>query len=364
MANKKIKTNIVLLLPVIAALFIGNSTAATTNSASVDLSKTEDLFSQPIKPNPLTSDPAAVVVRVNGEDITRGEITKLLDQVMQQFAGRVQPQQMQTMRAQMYERVKDQLITKKLLDKAVADAKIVVPQADIDAAIAEIKANLPEGKTLEDALKEQDMTLEKLTESIKDQLAIRTFMENQVKDIADATEAEAKEYYDTNPKDFTQPESVTASHILIKVEDTDTPEQKAAKKAKLEKIRKDIIDGKITFEDAAAADSDCPSKAKGGQLGTFQKGQMVPEFEVAAFSQEPGEVGDVIETQFGYHIIKVTKHTEEGPVSFEDAKADIIKYVTDKKKQEAIQAVIKKLHDNAKIEEVTTPTAAPAPAAK
>ena len=144
-----------------------------------------------------------------------------------------------------------------------------------------------------------------------------------------------------------------ASHILIKFEETDTDETKAAKKVQIEKIRADIISGTNTFEEAATAHSDCPSKAQGGSLGNFGKGQMVPEFEVAAFTQEIDEVGDVVETQFGYHIIKVTDHQEAGVVPYEESKEQLMVFLTGQKKQEAVSAFIKSLRDSATIEVVT-----------
>ena len=356
MSNKFSKTKVLLMLPVATAIVFASSSenaSATPGTEKVDLSQTEDLFSQPIKPNPLTTDPSTVIIRVNGEEITRGEINKVMNQTMQQIAGRVPPEQLQQMQAQMYSNIKDQLITKKLMDAAIAAANVEVTDEDITKAIDEIRASVPPGKTLEEALTASGTTIEELKANIKEQLATRKFLESKVEDIADATEADAKEFYDSNPDKFQKPEEVSASHILIKFEDTDTDETKAEKKAKLEKIRADIIAGTTTFEDAAAANSDCPSKAQGGSLGTFGKGRMVPEFEVAAFSQEKDEIGDIIETQFGYHIIKVTDHQEEGVVEFDEAKEQIEKYLTGQKKQEAISAYMKSLRDNATIEMVT-----------
>ncbi len=355
MFNKFSKTNVLTMLPIATALLLACGGIANANPTDdpVDLSKTEDLFSQPIKPNPLTTDPSTVMIRVNGEDITRGEINEVMKQTMQQMAGRVPPEKLQQMQAKMYDNIKEQLITKKLMDAAIAKANVVVTDEDVTNALNEVRASVPPGKTLEEALAASGTTIEKLTANIKEQLKTRKFLESKVEGISDATEAEAKEFYDSNPDKFKKPETVTASHILIKFEDTDTDETKAAKKAKLEKIRADIISGTNTFEEAATKYSDCPSKARGGSLGTFKKGQMVPEFEVAAFSQEKGEIGDIIETQFGYHIIKVTDHQEEGTVSFEDAKDQIITYLTGQKKQEAVTAYIKSLRDAATIEVVT-----------
>ena len=193
--------------------------------------------------------------------------------------------------------------------------------------------------------------MEKFKKEFREQLKAKKFLDQIVKDIPEATEAEAKAFYDQNGDKFTKPEMVTASHILITVDPSDSDEVKAEKKAKLEALRKDILSGKISFEDAAKANSDCPSKEQGGNLGEFAKGQMVPEFEMAAFTQEKGEIGEVIETQYGYHIIKVTDHKPAKKVSFEEAKKQIIDYLTGKKKHEKVTAYLKNLHDSATIKE-------------
>lgn len=326
--------------------------AKTPAPEPVDLTQTEDLFEQPVKPNPLTTDPASVIVRVNGEDITRGEITQMMNMAMQQLAGRVQPQQMQQIQGQMYEQVKNDLIAKKLIDAAVATANIEIADEEISAAIQEIKGRIPEGQTLEAALTAQGTTMVELTENIKNDMATRKFLEAKTEGIAEATEVEAKEFYDTNPDRFKKPESVSASHILLKFDEGETDEGKAAKKAELEKIRADIIAETITFVDSASTNSHCPSKAQGGSLGTFGKGQMVPEFEMAAFTQEIDEVGDVIETQFGYHIIKVSERTEEGVVDYDESKEQIIGFLSGQKKQQAVEEFIKSLRDSATIEEI------------
>lgn len=356
MFNKVTKTTLMALPVAIALVFTGcdeEEIAEAPVAEQVDLAQTEDLFSEPIQPNPLTTDPDAVLVRVNGEEITRGDVQKLMAAAMQQVAGQVPPQQLQQMQTQMYNNVREQLITKKLMDAAIVAANVVVSEEDLAAAMDEIRASVPPGQELDAALAASGTTLEELTENIKEQLATRQFLESKTEGVADATEAEAREFYDANPDRFKKPESVSASHILIKFDEADTDETKAEKKAQLEMIRTDIIAGTITFQDAAATNSHCPSKAQGGSLGTFGKGQMVPEFEVAAFTQEIDEVGDVIETQFGYHIIKVSDRQEEGVVDFEESQEQIVGFLSNQKKQEAVAAYIKSLRDAATIEVVS-----------
>jgi peptidyl-prolyl cis-trans isomerase C len=345
-----------MVLPVAAALMLTGceeeEMATSPEPAPVDLTETEDLFSAPIKPNPLTTDPDAVIVRVNGEDITRGEINEMMAMAMQRFGGQIPPDQLQAVQVQMYAQIKEELINQKLLTAAVAEANIQVDDAEVAESIENIRGSLPEGMTLEDALESEGQDLETLQENIRNDMAKRQLLETQTADVPAATEEEAREFYDANPDRFAKPETVSASHILIKFDETDTDETKAEKKAKLEGIRESIIAETVTFEDAAAENSDCPSSAQGGSLGSFGKGRMVPEFEIAAFTQEPGEIGEVIETQFGYHIIMVTEYQEEGTVAFEDTKDQLIEFLTNQKKQQAVLDYIASLRDSATIEEM------------
>jgi len=345
-----------MVLPVAAALLLAGceeeKAATAPEPAPVDLTQTEDLFSAPVKPNPLTTDPEAVVVRVNGENITRGEINQMMAMAMQRFGGQIPPEQLQAIQGQIYAQIKEELINQKLITAAVTAENIQVDEAEVAKAIEEIRGSLPEDQTLEAALAQQGETLEALNDDIRDGMAKRKLLESKTADVAPATEAEAKEFYDSNPDKFAQPENVSASHILIKFDESDTDETKAEKKAKLAEIRQSILDGTVTFEDAATENSDCPSSAQGGSLGTFGKGRMVPEFEVAAFTQEPGEIGEIIETQFGYHIIKVAAHNTEGMMDFEDSKEQLINYLTNQKKQQAMLDYIASLRDSATIEEM------------
>ncbi|OUX37253.1 MAG: hypothetical protein CBE26_03840 [Kiritimatiellaceae bacterium TMED266] len=341
----------IIITSLLIALTIGAD--AQNENASIDLSKTEDLFSNPLQPNPLTNDPEAVVVKVDGLEIKRGEILELVNLTMQRLGGQVPPQQLPQLQQQMYTRVKNDLINAKLIEGAVIAADIPVDDAAIEAEITTIRESLPEGKTLEELLAVQNNTLDELKADIRNQLASRTLFDQQVANIANATEADAQTFYNENPNNFQTPEQVTASHILVKPAEGADEAAKAASKAELETIRASIIAGETSFAEAAAAHSSCPSSAQGGSLGTFGKGQMVPEFEIAAFTQEIGEVGDIVETQFGYHIIQVSEHTDEGTIAFDEAKTQIIDFLTNQSKQQAIAAYIESLRSKATIEDLT-----------
>ncbi|WP_026895425.1 peptidylprolyl isomerase [Clostridiisalibacter paucivorans] len=129
--------------------------------------------------------------------------------------------------------------------------------------------------------------LERVKESLLKQYAIRDLLNN-----AEVVEDEVTEYYNEHREQFTAPESVKASHILVSDED------------KAKEIVKELNEG-MSFKEGAKKYSTCPSKEKGGDLGYFSKGRMVPEFENAAFDMNVGDVSEPVKTQFGFHIIKV-----------------------------------------------------------
>jgi len=153
------------------------------------------------------------------------------------------------------------------------------------------------------------------------------------------SDADIKKMYDDNKKEY---EQVTARHILVAFKGS--PAAQAGKKeltdeeakAKAEEIRKQLVAG-ADFAELAKKDSDdTGSGSRGGDLGTFGHGQMVPEFETAAFATKPGEISPVVKTQYGYHIIKVEKHDS---TPYETVKATLEKNMKTKKLQEAIDAL-------------------------
>ena len=122
--------------------------------------------------------------------------------------------------------------------------------------------------------------------------------------------------------------TVAARHILIGSPVFETPEQKRAKREKAEKLREDLVSGKVKWEDAVKESADYSTRMKNGDLGTFARHDTImDELAAAAFRQKPKEIGEVIETPFGYHILEVLSRTP-GTRSFEESKAEIRKWLT------------------------------------
>jgi hypothetical protein len=169
--------------------------------------------------------------------------------------------------------------------------------------------------------------------------------------IGEPTDNEMKEFYEKNKSRLYEvPETVRARHILIAVNATDDPAKKAVKKEKAEALRKQLIESKgANFEKLAKDNSDCPSKAMGGDLGEFRKGQMVPAFEVVAFSLKTNEISAVVETDFGYHVIQMTEHNAPRTVAFDEVKPQIAAQYKGRQLQEKAGPFIQELRNKAKI---------------
>jgi peptidyl-prolyl cis-trans isomerase D len=159
-----------------------------------------------------------------------------------------------------------------------------------------------------------------------------TYIELNQTDVPGGTPAisdqQVLQYYQGHQKDYQVPEEVKVRHILIKVDAGADPKVDAAAKQKAEDLLKQIKGG-ADFAALAKANSDDPgSKEQGGELGMIQRGVTVPPFEKAAFGLEPGQISDVIKTQFGYHIIKVEEKQTAHLKSLDEVKAQILATLT------------------------------------
>lgn len=177
----------------------------------------------------------------------------------------------------------------------------------------------------EDLRLDETEDFQKIIANAKKDILAQMAMKEIVKDIT-VTEEEVKAFYEANEEKFKKPETVSAKHIL-----TDSEE-------KCSSILEAVTGGEKTFEEAAKESSSCPSGARGGDLGEFGRGQMVKEFEDAAFAAEVGKVVGPVKTQFGYHLIKVEKKNEASKASFEEVKENIRRNLMGQKQNEAYNA--------------------------
>lgn len=166
---------------------------------------------------------------------------------------------------------------------------------------------------------------------LKDQLLTSFAGERAIASVS-VSDKDAREYYDANLEQFVGEESVNASHILVDTEE------------RANEILAKIKAGEISFEDAARENSSCPSKANGGSLGDFGKGQMVPEFDAAVFAMEEGTVSEApVKTQFGYHLIKLNSKKAAETMPYEEIAEEIKRALLTEKRRKAYESKINQL---------------------
>jgi len=303
-----------------------------------------------------------IAVTIDGIDIPQSEIDRIVNPQLKRIAE--QSAQLPATFAEQYEKqlreqVLEQTIRRYLLDQKVKEANIVITDEEVMSKITEIAAAQREPLSLEEfktKMEQYGQNFDNVKADVRGGLARNKFMQAHWAGKIDVTEEEAKKYYDENTRQFEQPEQVRVSHILIKPEfvdpnvnpNADPNEAKAIAKTKIEGLLKQIKDG-ADLAELAKSHSMCPMAPQGGDLGFFPRGQMVPEFENVAFELEIGQISDVVETEYGYHIIKATDHREASTIAFDQAKDIIIRQLTQIKQSELADEYIESLKAKANI---------------
>lgn len=312
-----------------------------------------------IEPQPAAKEPSAEaakpapdhpLVKVNGTAITQLEVDRAVKVMLAQSQVK-QPLPPETMK-QAETAAIEQLTAAEILYQEAA--KLAIPDLDKQIAekVAQNRAKFKSETEFLDALKGIDMTPQDMQEFTRKDIVINNFIEKKFAANAAATEAESRKFYDENlDQYFKQPETVRASHILISADEKATPEERKKAKEKAEALLKRLKAGE-DFAALAKAESICPSSTQGGDLGTFGRGQMVGPFEDSVFALKPGEVSGLVETQFGYHIIKLIEKQELKTEKFEDVKDKIANFLKSQKIQQELSSFMDELKKSAKIEKM------------
>ena len=237
----------------------------------------------------------------------------------------------------------DQMIDIEAVCEQARKEKLVPTKEEVDKAFNDLKKNIDADKEYKNQLKEMGIDDTYLRNQQEQDLTIQKYKENFDKNVK-ITDEEMKKYYEEHKKDYYKDE-VKASHILIStVDDNGKPLSEAKKKEakkKAEEVLKKAKSGEEFSELAKEYSDDPGSAANGGDLGYFTKGQMVQPFEEAAFSLKPGEISGLVESEHGYHIIKVYDKIDK-QLSFDEVKDQIKKTLIEDKYMENIESISKK----------------------
>ena len=285
---------------------------------------------------------------INGVIITKKQFEKELNIHLERVArqGRQLPD---SQLASLKKDILDGLIERELLYQESQKAGIKVKQAAIDEQLADIKKRFPSDDQFKSALAQMNLTEVEVRTQIERGLAIRELIDQKITRKITITDAQTKAYYDGNPQMFNQPEQVKASHILIKVEPEAAETEKTAARKKIETVQQKVKNGD-DFAQLAKDYSEGPSKTRGGDLGYFRRGQMVKPFEDTAFAMQKNEVSDIVETRFGYHLIKVYDKKPAKKLAYADVKEKLTERVKQEEVEKQATQYISQLKKEAKIE--------------
>jgi peptidyl-prolyl cis-trans isomerase C len=285
---------------------------------------------------------------VNGKVITQSEFDQEVGVVEQQLTNMGKPVG-ESQIPDLKKRVLENMINRELLYQASKEEGIKVAPAEVDEKFDTLKKRFPSEEELKKVLQERNLTETDIRSQIERGLAIQELVDKKFGDKVKVSDKETKAYYDSHTELFKRPEQVRASHILIKVEPGADEAKKAEARKKIEEVQSKLKKGE-DFSELAKKYSEGPSKDKGGDLGYFGRGQMVKPFEDAAFGLKEGEVSGIVESPFGYHLIKSTGRKPESTVPYTDVKEKLQEYLKQNEVKNEVAQYLESLKKKGKVE--------------
>lgn len=288
--------------------------------------------------------------RVNGVAISNERLERFFDEYVKgkgRNIGRM-------INPRVYKKLKrealDLLIEHEVLWQAAKADGSVVPDAEIDALLEKAVAQAKSREDFARRLEAAGFNEASYREYVRRELSGARYLAKATSVGApEISEAEVVAAFEENRDELAIPETVSARHILIQVPRTATPEERAGKRKLIDGILAQLRAG-ADFAELASKHSEDSSAIAGGQLGEFERGRMVPAFEAAAFALKPGETSGVVETQFGYHLIRVEAHTPAKPATLEEVREPIRRRIAAERRADAGRRLTAELVAAAKVQ--------------
>ena len=334
------------VLPLLVVLVAAGCSKAPVAAAQESSQAAATAPVQPEAAKPVPAELPEVVARVNGENVTRQEFQDFLQNLEIRAGGPVPAEQ----RDQVYRRILDQIVGYTLLKQEARARNVTVSETEIEGRLGEIKKQFPSEDVFMQMLIERKMTLEQIRADAREDMAVGKLIEAEIAAKAALKPEQVQEFYDSNPEQFKQPERVRASHILISIPEGADAAAKAQARTKAEQVLKDVKAGQDFAALAKEHSQDPGSAVQGGDLGFFEQGQMVGPFNDAAFTMQPGATSDLVETQFGYHIIKVAEKQPARTIPLAEVRPQVEQFLQNRNREEQTEAFVKALRTKGKIE--------------
>jgi peptidyl-prolyl cis-trans isomerase C len=295
-------------------------------------------------------DPDTVVLTINDKPVHFWEVGIAIPQVQTEMVGRgMQPQREQVIQTAM---------------KRVVDIRLLAQEAEkegfkpnssrVDATMAQLESQSGGREQLLQALQQIGVTYDQLRSNIAQADLVQEFIAKTIDPQVTVTADEVAAFYNENPQMFEQPEMVRARHILFRFPQNATQGAKDAGKINALAAHNRVVSGE-DFAKVAMEVSEGPKAPEGGDLGFFARDQMVPVMTDAAFALAIGEISEILESQFGYHILKVEDKRAASVMPFAEAKDPLEKMLRENKAGEKVASLLQELNQTATIVEVPPP---------
>lgn len=318
-------------------------------AAACGLAGTLVIAQTPVPAPAALEKPGDAVAKVNDKAITRQQLNDVMVNDLRMLAQ--QGTQLTPEQRLGYERqVLGKLVDQEILIQAASKTQVADVDKKVDDRIAQIKATFPDPKMFDEQLQKMGRSMEQVRGDVRQMLVVQAFVETEFASKVQVKDEEVKAFYDKHPDYFAKPAQIRASHILVTVPPDATDEVKKAKRAAIDKARERVTTGKEEFGKVASEVSDCPSKARGGDLEFFGKNQMVPEFDKAAFALKTDEISEVVTTQFGYHVIKKTGDQAAEKRPLDAMKESIEKFLKKQQVDKQLEQFVEAQRKTAKVE--------------
>ncbi len=288
----------------------------------------------------------SIVAVVNGVSIFESDLNQSIEATRQSLA--MQGQTITAAEEEVFRsQVLEQVIARELLHQDGLRSNLAPTEEQLDLQMQQTRASFQTEEEFQSALAANGVTEEELRTQFSRNTVIQQVITTAVAGTGEVSSDAVQTFYDENPSFFAQGEQVAARHILISTEGLDADGIEEAR-SRAEGIREELLAG-ADFAALAVERSEGPSGPRGGTLGTFGRGQMVAPFEDAAFALEVGEISEVVQTQFGFHVIEVTEIIESTLIPIEDVEPQIRQFLSQQQQSEALDVYVEALEAAATI---------------
>jgi len=288
------------------------------------------------------------VAMVNGSVITKEDFNRAMKHVEQRLANTEKDLGVPRL-SEIKKEALEKLINRELLYQKSQKDGFKVTSAEVDDQMSRIRRRYSSEDEFKRSLGYMGFTEKNIAYQIRRGMGIQRFVDHNFARQAAVPEREIKAFYKSHPDYFKQPEQVRASHILIKVDPDANDSQKTEARSKIEMIRQMLEEGE-DFAVLARAYSEGPSNANDGDIGYFRRGEKAMPFEMAAFGLEPGGVSGIVETDIGFHLIKIVDKKSKTSTGYRKARDKIARYLKQKQAQKLANEYAESMKRSATVE--------------